>query len=458
VPDASRFGIYFSHSWRPRDVDLNIQAWEELAGDCEILVDVPEEPGVDPPYFINRIEELLRRTDLFVGILTQRTPKAGDFTPQDAYMRCSPYTLFEIRLAERADIPRLILYERSTGFRPPKGRPWEVYVPFDRGMKGDRIDDRQWELVIRGKIRQWKEWVTGHRRPASYEQSTSAAMLINSGSAAYPSLEQCVRDGGYEPVPFDPGRARSSEAFRILREAGLVVAEFGVADGIRSELYAAAHGLGIPAVRLMFSEGKPADLPWILRGDPGGYEHDIVRWSTPEDLPPLVRPRVASMFRLSPALRDENAQDYLQSKRYSQFFVFISHTLKPPERELVDRIYTLLKQRHVTPFEYHQVNTAGLDWKEALKSSLKKTTHFVALLSDEYEKSQTCTYEIEEILSRGSEVSILPFMIGGRAVPHPKLSQMHNFLLEGNDVNANAQTVAQQIMERLNDSLNRPRP
>ena len=105
MPEESRFAVYFSHSWRPNDVDLNVRVWEELAADCELLVDEPDEPGANPPYYINRIEELLQRADLFVSVLTHREPRAGDFTGEDANLRCSPYSLFEIRLAQRAGLP-----------------------------------------------------------------------------------------------------------------------------------------------------------------------------------------------------------------------------------------------------------------------------------------------------------------------------------------------------------------
>src|SRR5215831_8746870 len=114
MADERRFAVYFSHSWRPPDVELNLLVWKELADRCEILVDAPEVPGATPPYHINRIEELLRRADLFVAVLTHRDPQEGDFTPADSHLHCSPYMLFEIRLAERSEIPRLILYERST--------------------------------------------------------------------------------------------------------------------------------------------------------------------------------------------------------------------------------------------------------------------------------------------------------------------------------------------------------
>src|SRR4051794_40120415 len=104
----SRLSVYFSQSWRPLDVDLNVQVWSELAPTHELLVDEPEDASAEPPYYINRIEELLQRADVFLAVLTYRPQKQG--------LQCSPYMVFEIRLAERVAMPRLVLYERKTGF------------------------------------------------------------------------------------------------------------------------------------------------------------------------------------------------------------------------------------------------------------------------------------------------------------------------------------------------------
>jgi TIR domain len=457
MADGGRFAIYISHSWRPRDVDLNLQVWHELKDDCELLVDVPEQPGANPPYYINRIEELLRRTDLFLSILTFREPRDGDFTSEDAYLKCSPFSLFEIRLAERADIPRLILFERSTGFRPPRTvRAGESYIPFDRGF-GDRLpEQRQWSRVIQSKIQQWKTWASDHRKPTSYEQSTDAALIgMSDNDESYNIVQRCVRDGGYEPLICEPEHMRSSESMRALREAGLVVAELSTHEPRAQQLYAAAHAQGLPAIRMLRSASDKIEVPWILKGDPGGYHLDIVAWHKTAELPAILTPRILSMFRLSPALPDAQATDYLQSKRYSQFFVFISHTLKPPDRALVEHLYSLLKERHITPFEYHEVNTAGIDWRESLNESLQKTTHFVALLSQDYELSQTCTYELETILARGNKVCILPFMVNGRSVPNPKLAQMHNTLLENPDPRIEARIVVDQVTAALDAALSR---
>jgi hypothetical protein len=460
MADDNKFATYCSHSWRPRDVDLNLQVWGELASDCELLVDVPEELGANPPYYINRIEELLRRSDLFLGILVEREPPKDGGTGQDANLRCSPYALFEIRLAERADMPRLIIYERSSGFRPPRNlRPWEMYVPFDRWMKDRLPEQGQWAKVVRPKIQQWKEWARGHRLPMSYELSTRAAMIggVPLSGPAIDVVEGLLRNNGYEPVRCDIDRQRSSEVFRVLREAGLVVTDFSGLDGGLAQLYGAVHSLGLPSVRMIQSfAGLEIELPWILRGDPGGYQNDIVTWQVPVDLPGQVEPRIKAMSRLSRALRDGEATDYLQSKRYSQFFVFISHSLKGPDRVLVEEIYQLLKQRQVTPFEYHEVNVAGTDWRQALNDSLAKTTHFIPLLDPDYEKSPTCTYELEEILKRGNQVRILPFMIAGRDRPNPKLVNLHNRLLSGKDVPAEAGEVVREVISALDTALDQP--
>jgi len=457
MADENKFAIYISHSWRPRDVELNLRIWQQLTDDCELLVDVPEQPGANPPYYINRIEELLRRTDFFLGILTFREPRPGDFINQDARLKSSPYSLFEVRLAERIDIPRLVLFERSTGFRPPRTlRAWESYIPFDCGISERLPEQRQWLTVIQPKIQQWKSWASDHRKPTSYEQSTYAALIgLSPGDESYDIVEGCVRDNGYEPVLCEPERLRSSEAIRVLREAGLVVAEFAAPDPRAQQLYAAAHALGLPAIRMVHCKSGELEVPWILKGDPGGYHLDIVAWKDPTELPAALNPHLAAMFRLSPALRNDAAADYLQSKRYSQFFVFISHNLKPPNRALVEHLYSLLKQRHITPFEYHEVNTAGIDWRESLNESLQKTTHFVAILSPDYEVSQTCTYELETILARGSKVSILPFMVNGRSIPNPKLSQMHDKLLANPDPLVDAQIIVDEVTSVLDAALNR---
>jgi hypothetical protein len=442
----SKLAVYFSQSWRPRDVDLNLRIWNEFIPACELLVDEPEDSSAEPPYYINRIEELLRRADLFLAVLTYRSRDSG--------LRCSPYMLFEIRLAERGDMPRLILYERKTGFRPPQNlRPWERYVPFDRAETESLMDDSAWEKTIQPGIRSWMEWCVQHRLPAGYEQSTSAVLLLDGAfdraavEAVRPSLEQ-----HYDRVlEADPARQVSDAAIRTLREAGLVMA-----FDLNSSLYAAAHMSGLPAIRMLHSSVKDP-LPWIVRSGPGGsqggYEEDIVHWDVAENLPAQVEPRIRSMFRLSLIKRDGKDTSYLKSKRYRGFEIFVSHNLKPPDDLLVRRICEIMRDHDVSAFEYSDRNRAGIDWRAAMDQALSKTTHFVALVSPTYDQSPTCTQELEAALARGPLVEILPFKVLGRQIPHPRLVGIHNEPLISPDPAVNAAEVAQNILERLDAAL-----
>jgi hypothetical protein len=438
----SKLAVYFSQSWRPRDVDLNVRVWSEFSPTCELLVDEPEDPSADPPYYINRIEELLRRADLFLAVLTYRQRDTGP--------NCSPYMLFEIRLAERVDLPRLVLYERKTGFRPPQiPRPWECYVPFERAESDSLMDDSAWEKTILPRVRAWTGWGALHRLPASYEQSTTAALLLN--GTADPAAVDVVRpvlEKHYDRIlECDPTRQDGDAVVRNLREAGLVAA-FDLA----CPLYAAAHMVGLPAIRMVRGE-TGAPLPWIVRFGPGGYEEDIVYWTDPVSLPVQVEPRVRAMFRLSRAKRDGKDIAYLTSKRYRDFLVFVSHNLKPPDDLLVRRICDLLRKHNVAAFEYNDRNRAGIEWRPAMDESLRKATQFVALVSPTYDQSPTCTEEIEAVLARGRAVEILPFKVLGRQTPHPRLAGLHNEPLRSEDPEANAEEVVKNVVERLDAAL-----
>ena len=86
-----------------RDVELNLRVWQELAGDCELPVDVRTNP-----VRIRLTTSTASKSSLggrtYLGILTFREPRA-EILQIRTHLRCSPYSLFEIRLAERADDP-----------------------------------------------------------------------------------------------------------------------------------------------------------------------------------------------------------------------------------------------------------------------------------------------------------------------------------------------------------------
>jgi hypothetical protein len=457
------FAAYFSHSWHPRDVDLNVEVWGRMSGVCRLLVDLPEASVSDPPYYVNRIEELLRRSDVFVCVLAARdaAPEPAAPAGSDGALRCSAYSLFEIRLAERFARPRLVLYERSTRFRPPEARPGEVYIPFDRAADKALPEDDQLQQVIRPKIADWLTWVSGHRRPQSYEPQISALIVLPEGlpgaSDARAVVEAATGAAGYTPQVVEASRSGNAAAFRLLAAAGLMIAEVGAAaDPATVQLVSAAHARGVPTIRTLRRDGPgpvtSAELPWILRDHPGGYQKDIVVWSDPAQLVAPVEARARSMLKVVRSMNAVEASRHFQSKRYAGYSAFVSHSLKPPNRQLVDDIFRQLDARAVKCFEYQAVNESGVNWREVLREQLDAATHFVALLGPGYEMSEACTYELETVLARGAEVTILAYLLDGRTTPHVKLSHTHHPLLHA-DPGENARVVVARVMKLLNDAV-----
>ena len=64
---------------------------------------------------------------------------------------------------------------------------------------------------------------------------------------------------------------------------------------------------------------------------------------------------------------------------------------------------------HIPAFEYFTGNESGVDWREKMMQTLDKTTVFVPLLTNEYERSPACTEEWEAIEKRKTKIRMLPF-------------------------------------------------
>jgi hypothetical protein len=440
-----KFTVYLSHSWRPHDVDLNLWVWERLAEHCDLLVDKPDGQTEDPPYFVNRLEEIMRRSDVFVSILTFRENPDATAGKGDYSLKCSAVSLFEVRLAERARKPRLILYERTTGFRRPAADwPGEAYIPFDRGAEPlpEGLDRIERDLGA------WLEWVDSSRKPGFLEVLDRSVILLPE-SAALSTQDQL--NGALQQSLFsvlDPIKSeRSTDAALIHRmlNAGLIVADV-TSDGTR-ELYAMAHTLFVPTIRV--AEDKKSPLPWILEGHPGGYQHDIVFLSD-NPWPNEVAARANAIFRVTQPLGLDAGRGYIKSRRYKGIYVFLSHNLRPGNRAILDLLIQLLRDEQIEFFEYYRDNQAGIEWEPRLDEALAKATLFAGLLADGYEDSPVCLREWGAVVAR--KIQLLPFLVNGRTT-RTNLTPLHNQTLDSPDPAVNAKIVFDRIKSTVTGAL-----
>ncbi|HXB72461.1 MAG TPA: hypothetical protein VNY05_29760 [Candidatus Acidoferrales bacterium] len=440
-----KFTVYLSHSWQPRDVELNVWVWEHLAERCDLLVDKPDSQVENPPYYVNRLEEIMRRSDIFVAILTFR-PNSNATSKGDHAVQCSPGSLFEIRLAERAHRPRLVLYERTTRFqRSSIDWPGAKYIPFDRGAQSlpEALDS------IEGDIERWLEWVDRRRKPRFLETSDRSVTLLpqSADSTMVDQLRVALREALFPTVePIEVQARTDAELIHQMRNAGLVIADV-TAEGTR-ELYAIAHALFLPAIRLAPDKSSP--LPWILEGHPGGYQHDIVAISGGPPWPLEVTARANAIFRVTEPLGLEAGRKYIKSRRYKGAYVFLSHNLRPEKREFLDLLIQSLRDEQIEFFEYYRVNKAGIEWRPKLEEALGKTTLFAGLLADGYEDSDVCLDEWKAATDRN--VPILSFLVNGRT-SRTNLIRKITQTLDSDNPAVNAKEVFDQIKAAVTQPL-----
>lgn len=455
-----KFNLYFSHSWHPQDVDLNLMVWKHVSPRCNLLIDVPPppEPGKDPPLYINRLEELLRRSDLFLAILPYRAPKPGEGAAKGAgHLHCSPWVLFEIRLAERANRPRLVIYDVRTGFKPPRHPP--PRAPRATYVQVSNFDEI-YELLRGGeepatltdKIEGWLEWVAEAMVPRRYDFCDVSLLYLPprlpDRDEVVAQIKTALTSANYDtPLELSESFRCDAELFHKLTCGGLLVAE--VSDEQSLGVYSVAHALFVPSVRLFRSfANDPDQLPWLLRGHPGGYQNDIVAWTTPAELGQAVADHALAMLAATRTItRFEEGKRHLEERLYAKKKVFISHDYPLDRRDFVDLVVRKLKDASIDCWEYAIENRAGEKWRERLDAELAAATDFIIFFSDEYEKSEACSWELEWALQKRPD-NIIPFLVGGRTEHSYKLKAKHQQPLRGDD-EANAAAVVELARKLL---------
>ncbi len=463
------FAVYFSHSWNDRDVAINLMLWEQLAGRCRLLIDRPQPTReAQRPYFINRIEALLRRSDVFVACLPNLPKEKQAARPAQAtgdwrYNQCSPYILFELRLAERADLPRFVLYDRESRFQaPPRPAPHVRYV-------GRRFDELR-ALIAGGsqdrplldELEHWLAWVARNRVPEPEPAHGRAAYLLADdppGRQLHGVVAGAVEEAGFDqPAALGSIFHTDAELCDSLRSLDLLVVDIARPELL--PLHYAAHALLVPTIRVQSAvpaaSGDRGDigLPPLLRGHPAGYQLDLVGAEAEETVFERVRDRATAGVRgAEPIIGLDRGRALLYERTYpARHFVFISHDQKLDDRAMVDEIMAECARRGINAWEYATENRSGEVWRRNMTDALNKATHMVALLSPGFEQSPGCREEWAHALDH--KLTLLPFLVNGRTRPAVELrgDQIAHEPLTGSPV-ANAR----RVVERLRDCLLNPR-
>lgn len=439
---SSSFAAYFSHSWNHRDLPINLMLWHHVAKACHLVIDQPQPTTEEErPYFISRLESIMRHADLLICCMPalpqeKQTAKRKNAVGDWRYNMCSPYILFEMRLAERLDLPRFVLVDRASRFQKPAfQQPHVRYIERDFGELNALLKAGKQDEQIVNALDDWMRWVTKNRASSPWAPpSRTACLLAEEGEQAelFPVIREAIDNGGFEPPELLTKLFHTdAELYQVLRSIGLLVVD--IRQPALLPLYHAAHSLMVPTIRIDSEPsatklGEDLGLPSILQGHPAGYQKDVLQIGDDSQLEKLalrVHDRtLATAQAAKPVIGEKLGSQLLHERTYlKKHFVFISHDEKPNDRELVNHIVEQLKSRGVTCWEYSVENRSGEIWRKNLDSALSRMTHMVALLSPDYEQSPGCTEEWKHAISHS--LPLFPFLTRGRTRPNVDLRGAH---------------------------------
>lgn len=288
--DSQQYLAYLSHSWRSEHIDLNISLWEQLWSDCWLRVDDNTEDA--PPYYVARLEHLMRLSDCFVAFVPPEPHRPAGAPPS----AMSPYIQFELVLAERAGLPRLVIADPSITLPPSMetGALSQLIVADFGALQRSGAESPAW-----AEVREWIHAIKAASAPRPQRQPARVGVLMprTSRSATCEAIEDALRRAGCREVIVLAPEATDLELLREVRRLDLLVADVGSPE--LWDRYGVAHGAALPTIRVAQAT-KSSDgpiLPTLLRGHAQGYDQDVIVWRSEAELADEMTLRVRSLLR-----------------------------------------------------------------------------------------------------------------------------------------------------------------
>src|SRR3982750_3057262 len=143
--DQRQLMAYFSHSYRPEDNRVNLHFWDMFSR--HNLCFAVDPPSTDRrPMDVMYLEWLMAQSACFISVI----PRRAGSSP----IPCSPYQIFEYRLAVRAGKPRLIFLQNDLEPTLLGIDPSEIITFRRRDLVAFRVEHERQASAFAGRVRQ----------------------------------------------------------------------------------------------------------------------------------------------------------------------------------------------------------------------------------------------------------------------------------------------------------------
>lgn len=419
---------YFSHSYRKDDREVNLFFWKLFYNNGFFFAIDPKSD--DNSFNITYLERLMRSSDCFIAVVTRRKKQSADGRVS-GYTH-SRYIAFENFLAELAEKPRLVFVEWGLD----KG----VFGAGDSGIvhtfRRDRleIDESQFNEILQDFSSTVKNYKSYAKRFSQMMDTSKVGILIQASqdSSGYSQetielIENLISDGiNYSSEILSPRVDNGLQKFiRNLSEFNLVVVD--ICDPyVTPEVLAIIQTKALPCVRLAKSGSSEAIEKLKSKGILRDYfiesDSPLIVWN---DVDELKNKLEAYLNKFNQELERIFYKTYDSGFKYfkgagrrtANIFISNAASLQPIASKLSKQLEDAGIENH---FQYRAKSSIeiGKLWKEELEKLLRNCNIFVALINDDYQKSEYCLNELRIAVERQNEgVVIQAYQCAGATVP-----------------------------------------
>ena len=404
----SRVPVYFSHSYRRKDRDVNDYFWRAF---CDAGFSFTVDPGSTSLY-TTTLELMMARSVGFVAVVT--------FRPEEERYQCSPFILYEYGLAVQTNRPRMVLRDK----RVPRHyfeAQGTIEVEFDIAV----LDRCARELER--QLDKFHDLTSSRSLERPYRRARVGIALATEVDEGVPSAEtrralvgRFLAESGNKIVDLI---AVADDPWDLAQEADgcdFVVVDLddrqavGIADFLA--------GRGIPLLKVA-RRSAASTLPERLLGSAplrrAAAAADLVTyWSDAQEFESRVHEKISRATTDRTEWTDfATGHGYFRSLGREAQPVFVSNA--GPVNDLAKDLAQALDLENIPFFHYRFHNPIGLGqrWTDQLDRMVAASKIFVPLIDDTYWTREYCRREYQAAVSfaEAGQIAIVPALLEGHA-------------------------------------------
>ncbi|HTT54083.1 MAG TPA: TIR domain-containing protein [Streptosporangiaceae bacterium] len=402
----SRVPVYFSHSYRREDRDVNEFFWRAFyhAG-FSFTVD-PGSTALDT----TTLELMMARSVGFVAVVT--------FRKEEARYQCSPFILYEYGLAVQVHQPRLVLRDKRV-------TPRHFEAPGTVGLEFDVFALERCTEDLRRELAYFHARTSGRMAGRRFRQGRVGMALASSTDRRLPGaqarraiVESALDAAGDAAIDLT---VAVDDPWQLAENAdGCDYVIVDLNDDRASQIGDFLLGRGTPLLKYAHRGPDPIRPERLLGSAPlrraTSADELVTYWDSLEEFEAKVRQQISLATMDRTELMDpDDGHRYFRSLGRDTLPVFVSNA--STVNDLAQELALALPLENIPFFHYRFKNQIGLGerWTHQLDRMVRASKVFLPLIDGSYWNRAYCRkeYETAARLAEAGLITMVPVLLDG---------------------------------------------